>query len=138
MPSMSIWSEPIIQSIWMLLLLPPCSAISSGVMFAPSRNISRTLAEGDVARGVLVEQRIEEQKALWEIGDEFGTSATSPMRRAPSSVSSPSSAHLRLGGVGLDDPSGFELDLDTLDQRALVGERLGLTTRPSTRAHAAS
>ena len=36
MPSMSISSEPIIQSIWMRLLLPPCAAISSGVSVAPS------------------------------------------------------------------------------------------------------
>ena len=36
-PSMSISPEPIIQSMWMRLLLPPCAAICSGVSFAPSR-----------------------------------------------------------------------------------------------------
>src|SRR5215470_1468106 len=35
-PSMSILSEPIIQSMWIRLLLPPCSAICSGVSLAPS------------------------------------------------------------------------------------------------------
>ena len=35
-PSMSILSEPIIQSIWIMLLLPPCAAICSGLSFAPS------------------------------------------------------------------------------------------------------
>ena len=33
---MSILSDPIIQSIWIMLLLPPRAAISSGVSFAPS------------------------------------------------------------------------------------------------------
>jgi hypothetical protein len=36
MPSISICPEPIIQSIWMRLLLPPCAAICSGVSLAPS------------------------------------------------------------------------------------------------------
>jgi hypothetical protein len=36
MPSMSVLSEPIIQSIWIRLLLPPCEAICSGVSLAPS------------------------------------------------------------------------------------------------------
>ena len=36
-PSMSISPEPIIQSMWMRLLLPPCAAICSGVSVAPSR-----------------------------------------------------------------------------------------------------
>jgi hypothetical protein len=35
-PSMSILSDPIIQSMWIMLLLPPCSAICSGLSFAPS------------------------------------------------------------------------------------------------------
>lgn len=34
-PSMSIAFEPIIQSIWMRLLLPPCAAICSGVSVSP-------------------------------------------------------------------------------------------------------
>ncbi len=36
MPSTSIWPEPIIQSIWIRLELPPCALICSGVRFAPS------------------------------------------------------------------------------------------------------
>ena len=35
-PSMSILSEPIIQSIWIMLLLPPRAAISSEVSLSPS------------------------------------------------------------------------------------------------------
>ena len=35
-PSMSILSEPIIQSMWIMLLLPPRAAISSAVSLAPS------------------------------------------------------------------------------------------------------
>ncbi len=35
-PSMSILSEPIIQSMWMRLALPPRAAISSGVSVSPS------------------------------------------------------------------------------------------------------
>jgi len=46
------------------------------------------LSKRDVAGGVLIEQRIEEQRPLFEIGKEFGTSATSSRRRAPSSLSS--------------------------------------------------
>src|SRR5437763_12393200 len=36
MPSISVLSEPIIQSMWIRLLLPPCAAICSGVSLPPS------------------------------------------------------------------------------------------------------
>src|ERR1700759_2918238 len=35
-PSISVWSEPIIQSMWIRLALPPCAAICCGESFAPS------------------------------------------------------------------------------------------------------
>ena len=62
-PSISILSEPIIQSMWIRLLLPPCAAICSGVSLAPSTKHLVALAERDVAGGVLVEQRVVEQDA---------------------------------------------------------------------------
>ena len=61
---MSILSEPIIQSIWIRLLLPPCAAICSGrELRAVDEAFRIALAERDVAGGVLVEQRVEEQEA---------------------------------------------------------------------------
>ena len=60
---MSIFSEPIIQSIWIMLLLPPCSAICLRTeLRAVDEALRIALAERDVAGGVLVEQSVEEQE----------------------------------------------------------------------------
>ena len=60
---MSILSEPIIQLMWIMLLLLPRSAISSGVSCAVDEAFCIALPKRDMAGGVLVEQGIEEQKA---------------------------------------------------------------------------
>jgi hypothetical protein len=73
-----------------------------------------------VARRVLVEQRVAEQQPEAEMGEECGTSATSPSRAAPSSVSSTLPQHVgAAGGIGLHDAPALEAHGDVLDQRAL-------------------
>jgi hypothetical protein len=70
-------------------------------------------------------ERVEEQQpAFRDVGGD-GTSATSPSRRAPSSVSSTlPKTSLARSGSGLDDPTAFEADRNVLDESAVVGERL--------------
>ena len=69
---------------------------------------------------------LKNSSPLFEIGEECGTSATSPSRRAPSSVSSTLfSTSSPRDGLGLDDAAVLEAHLDVVDQRALVRQRLG-------------
>jgi hypothetical protein len=49
-PSMSTLSEPIIQSMWMKLLLPPCAAICSGVSLRHRRSISNSTGRARCGR----------------------------------------------------------------------------------------
>jgi hypothetical protein len=63
---------------------------------------------------------------LAAIGEECGTSATSPRRRAPSSVSISFLQHfLAAACVRLDDASLFKAHLNAFDHGALMRERLG-------------
>ena len=62
------------------LVLAQAGAVGGGAGIAGTK--------GDVAGGVLVKQGVVEQLAAAVDGLEAGTSATSPMWRAPSSVSS--------------------------------------------------
>ncbi len=126
-PSMSISPEPIIQSMWMKLLLPPRAAISSGgERGAVDEALRIALAERDMAGGVLVEQGVEEQEPA--LGDRRGVRHQRDLarRRAPSSVSSTllSTASPRLAFAS-DDAALLEAHRDLVDQGALVGQRLG-------------
>src|SRR5881392_2230900 len=68
---------------------------------------------------------LKNNRPLSEIGEECGTSATSPSRRAPSSVSSTLRSTSSPRGRGLDDTPFLEADRDVVDQRALIGQWLG-------------
>ncbi len=76
--------------------------------------------------GILVEERVQEREAACAIGDECGTSATSPRRRAPSSVSisfcSTSCPRLRMR---FNNTAFFKANLDAFNHGALMRERLG-------------
>jgi hypothetical protein len=124
---MSILSDPIIQSIWIMLLLPPRAAISSGSeLVAVDETLRVALSERDVAGGVLVEQGIEEQEAA--LRDRRGMRHQRDLAEAPRAVVAVEHFFehvLAARGLRLDDPSGLEPDRDAVDQRALIGERLG-------------
>ena len=78
---------------------------------------------------------LKNSSPIFEIGEECGTSATSPSRRAPSSVSSTLlSTASPLLALRLDDAAALEAHLDVLDQRALVGQRLGASAHGRRRA----
>ena len=70
---------------------------------------------------------LRNRRPLFEIGEECGTSATSPSRDAPSSVvEHPCAARpRRFARRDSNDAAALEADGDVLDQRALIGERLG-------------
>jgi hypothetical protein len=57
------------------------------------------------------------------MGEECGTSATSP--RTFVGIQHLFQHFFALGGPGLDNSTGLETDLDIVDQRALMRERLG-------------
>ena len=124
---MSILSEPIIQSIWIMLLLPPCSAICSGRELRPVDEALRVaLSKRDVAGGVLVEQRIEEQKAA--LRDRRGMRHQRDLAEAARAfVAVEHFVQDVLAALCLrfDNAPAFKADRDAVDQRALIGERLG-------------
>ncbi len=84
------------------------------------------LTERDVARGVFVEQRVVEQDTAALIGEECGTSATSPIRRPPSSesIALTSTSRPRLALTSTILPPSKRIWM-SLDQRAIVAQRLG-------------
>ena len=124
---MSIWSEPIIQSIWIRLLLPPCAAICSRrELGAVDEAFRVALAERDVAGGVLVEQRVEEQEpALRDRRGMRHQRDFAEAARALVGVEHLVQHFLAARGLRLDDAAVLEAHRDVVDQRALIGERLG-------------
>ena len=83
------------------------------------------IAERDVARRVLVEQRVEEDGARLPMRPSPSTSATSPRREAPSSFAQRVPQRLRaVVGLDLDRASALEADAEVRDDRAADVERL--------------
>ncbi len=126
-PSTSISPEPIIQSMWIRLRVGAAprelrlagrgAALQAGAI---------GLADRDVAGGVLVEQRVEEQQPAG--GDRRGMRHQRHLAQAAGALVGVE--HLRqhvLAGAGrrLDDAPGLEPHGDVADQRAAIGERLG-------------
>ena len=69
---------------------------------------------------------LKNNSPLFEIGEECGTSATSPRRaRALVGIEHLVQHVLAARGLGLDDAAALEPHRDIVDQRALVGQRLG-------------
>src|SRR5699024_5706835 len=88
-PSMLSFSEPIIKSTCIKLSLTPCLSNSSSLIEAPRDNLyvyALPIARGQEAFSS--NSVLEKINPDWETGDSCGTRATSPRRRAPSSVSS--------------------------------------------------
>jgi AraC-like DNA-binding protein len=119
-PSTSIAPEPIIQSMWMREALAPRFASSSIARPAVAQAGGVGLPEGDVARRVLVEQRVAEQQPRGRDGRGV---------RHQRDLAEPRRALIRrehlaqhlgaAGGIGLDDAPALEAHGDVLDQRAL-------------------
>ena len=82
---------------------------------------------------------LKNNNPLLEIGEECGTSATSPSRRAPVVGIEHLVQHLLAArGLGLDDAAVLEPHRDAVDQRTLIGQRLGADDMPADpAAHAA-
>ena len=87
MPSTSISAEPIIQSTWIRLEFAPSVANASSLIFSPPiRHVEYACPSAiwlaAFSSNSVLQYRIPDAA----IGDDAGTSATSPSRRAPSSV----------------------------------------------------
>jgi hypothetical protein len=79
-----------------------------------------------VAGGVLIEQRVEEHEAAFR--DRRGVRHERDLAEAASAfiaVEHFSQHFLAALGLSLDDTPRLESDRDAVDQRALIGERLG-------------
>src|ERR1700679_2357256 len=84
------------------------------------------LPKRDVAGGVLVEQRVEEQKpALRDRRRVRNQRDLAEATRALLAVEHFVQDVFAARGLRLDNASRFKADRDVVDQRALIGERLG-------------
>ena len=125
MPSTSVSAEPIIQSTWMRLRLAPAAASAASSRFWSHEALRIGLAEGDVAGGVLVEERVVEEQAA--LRDRVGMRDEGHLAQAAGALVRADHAlehRLAGAGAGLGDAAGLEADADVADQGALVGQRL--------------
>ena len=127
MPSMSSLPEPIIQSTWIRLSFAPLAASCfRRQLVAVAQAGGVGLTQRDMRRGILIEQRVEEEQAAG--GDRRRVRHKCDFAQTPRAVigvDQPLQDILPSTGARFDDATFFKSHLDAFNHGALMRQRLG-------------